>query len=326
MNKNNRDIIITLCSYLCVGDKVKPYTNNEWSTISSKLLKNKKEPSDLLNFTDEDFEEILDFNNEDLMRIKRLFARTASLAFEIEKLNNKGINLITRADDLYPKVLKKKLGFKCPPIFYYCGNLKLLKNKFIGFVGSRAIDDKDIEFTQKAVEHYIKQGYSIVSGGAKGIDRTATSHALVNDGIVVEYLSDSLIRRIKDVEVINAIRNDKLLLLSQTIPSAGFDVGTAMQRNKYIYCTSDTTIIIKSDLNKGGTWAGAMEALKYNLTNVCCWNNSLYKGNQALIEVGAFLIDSNLEVKKFESTNEVNKNKINNEKTYIQMSLFDNDK
>lgn len=288
---NNRDAIIILCSYLCVGEDVKPYTTKEWSDLTSKLLSNNKEPVNLLFFSDEEFINIMNFGTEEVNRIKRLIDRTASISFEIEKLNSKGINIITRSDSLYPKILKKKLNSKCPPLFYYCGNLELLNKNFIGFVGSRNINEVDIEFTQKIVDKCIKNGLGIVSGGAKGVDRTSTSWALKNGGYVVEYLSDSLIRRIKDSEVINAIRNDKMLILSQTIPSSGFDVGTAMQRNKYIYCTSDATIVVKSDYKKGGTWAGAKEALKENYSSVICWDNKNYQGNQELISLGAGKID-----------------------------------
>ena len=34
-----------------------------------------------------------------------------------------------------------------------------------------------------------------------------------------------------------------------------------MQRNKLIYALSDASLIVSSDLNKGGTWAGAVEQL-----------------------------------------------------------------
>ena len=321
---NNRDIIITLCSYLCVGTDVKPYTNKEWATISSLLLENNKQPYDLLNFTNDDFVKILKFDFEEIERIKRLFARSASLAFEIEKLNNKGINLITRADKEYPKILKKKLSYKCPPIFYYAGNLEILNQKFIGFVGSRTISDSDIMFTESAVKHFIEEGYSIVSGGAKGVDSVSTKCAIDNGSYAVEFLADSLIKKIKDVNVVNAIQNNKLLLLSATIPSTGFDVGTAMQRNKFIYCLSEKTIVVKSDYNKGGTWAGAKEAINNAFTNVCCWNNNEYTGNQHLIELGADIIDNdfkievnNNKVEKIKKEKKVKKEKIE------QLNIFD---
>jgi predicted Rossmann fold nucleotide-binding protein DprA/Smf involved in DNA uptake len=34
-----------------------------------------------------------------------------------------------------------------------------------------------------------------------------------------------------------------------------------MQRNKLIYALADTSLVVSSDLNKGGTWAGAIEQL-----------------------------------------------------------------
>ncbi|MNJ38949.1 hypothetical protein D3C77_338090 [compost metagenome] len=34
-----------------------------------------------------------------------------------------------------------------------------------------------------------------------------------------------------------------------------------MQRNKLIYALADTSLVVSSDLNKGGTWAGAVEQL-----------------------------------------------------------------
>jgi len=38
-------------------------------------------------------------------------------------------------------------------------------------------------------------------------------------------------------------------------------VGNAMQRNKLIYALADTSLVVRSDLNKGGTWTGAVEQL-----------------------------------------------------------------
>jgi predicted Rossmann fold nucleotide-binding protein DprA/Smf involved in DNA uptake len=51
-------------------------------------------------------------------------------------------------------------------------------------------------------------------------------------------------------------------LISLVDPSAGFNVGNAMQRNKIIYCLADAALVVSSDVNKGGTWAGAIEQLE----------------------------------------------------------------
>lgn len=324
MSNENRNVIITLCSYLCVGDGVKPYTTKEWGVISSLLLEKDKQPTDLINFTDEEFNKILGFSSEDISRIKRLFARTASLTFEINRLNDKGIYIITRADKLYPKILKKKLKSKCPPLFYYAGNLDLLSNNIVGFVGSRNVSDEDVIFTKLAVDKYIQDGYTIVSGGAKGIDKTSSEYAISKNAKAIEFLSDSLYKRIKDINVIKAIKSGNMLVMSSTIPTAGFDVGVAMQRNKYIYCASQQTIVVKCDYKKGGTWAGAFEALKNEYSEVFCWCDNDYIGNKKLIELGANKIDNSFNLIYNSKNNQTNS--ISNENSkYVQKSLFDID-
>ena len=35
-----------------------------------------------------------------------------------------------------------------------------------------------------------------------------------------------------------------------------------MQRNKVIYALSDAALVVNADINKGGTWAGAIEQLE----------------------------------------------------------------
>lgn len=65
----------------------------------------------------------------------------------------------------------------------------------------------------------------------------------------------------KNREQRNLLLDGQLVLISPYDPSAGFNVGNAMQRNKLIYALSDTSLVVSSDLDKGGTWAGAIEQL-----------------------------------------------------------------
>lgn len=296
MNNNNSMAIIILCSHLCVGGNIKPLEPKEWSTLASILLEKKIEPSELLDFSREDYEKILHYNKNQIERMEHLISRSASIAFEIEKLSKKGIKIVTRADKNYPNLLKKKLGKSCPPLFYYVGNIDLLNNILVGFVGSRSVGPDDIDFTKKIVRKAIANGMGVVSGGAKGIDSIASQEAIEHGGFAVEFLSDSLLRKIKNKKAISAIRNDRLLIMSVTNPNAGFNVGFAMMRNKYIYASSNGTLIVKSDYNKGGTWSGAIENLRNNWANTFCWNNQLYNGNAEIIKRGAIPIDEKWDV------------------------------
>lgn len=102
---------------------------------------------------------------------------------------------------------------------------------------------------------------TIVSGGAKGIDQAAMRGAIEAGGKVSGVLGDSLEKTTMNRENRNLLLDGQLVLISPYDPSAGFNVGNAMQRNKLIYALADSSLVVSSDLNKGGTWTGAVEQL-----------------------------------------------------------------
>ncbi len=59
-------------------------------------------------------------------------------------------------------------------------------------------------------------------------------------------------------------------------------------RNRFVYALSQSTLIVASDLKKGGTWAGAEEALKGKFGQVDVWTGEgATKGNEGLVDIGA---------------------------------------
>lgn len=283
----NANAIITLCSRLCVGEDVIPLEPAEWTKLARQLFDLNLQPEDLFGFSRRDLIDRVGLPPELAERILRLIARNASLIFELEQLENTGIFVVTRADHDYPAALKKKLGSQCPPLFYYAGDLSLANLPLIGYVGSRTVSDQDVAFTRLTVAKTAAKGYGVVSGGAKGVDSASEESALEAGAPVVEYLSDSMLRKLRSAQITKAIRNKQLLLLSVTRPDAGFNVGMAMMRNRYIYAQSAGTVIVRSDYQKGGTWAGAVENLKFGWCKTVCWDHKAYKGNQELIRLGA---------------------------------------
>jgi predicted Rossmann fold nucleotide-binding protein DprA/Smf involved in DNA uptake len=82
-------------------------------------------------------------------------------------------------------------------------------------------------------------------------------------------MADSLERAAAHREHRDLISDSKLVLISPYDPLAGFNIGHAMQRNKLIYALSDAALVVNSDYEKGGTWAGAVEQLeKYRFVPV----------------------------------------------------------
>lgn len=313
MNPNS-NAILTLCSHLCVGDGVLPLEPKEYSEFAQLLLQAGKKPEDLFEMSRAQILEQLNIQEAFADRIMRLIDRNASLCFELEQLHGMGIEPVTRADNQYPTALKKKLSESCPPIFYCAGDLSLLNQTSMGFVGARTIEQRDMDFTIKTVNKIVSQGYGVVSGGAKGVDTISTNAALAGDSFAIEYLSDSMLKKLRKNEIVKAIQNRKLVLLSVVKPDAGFNVGIAMMRNRYVYAQSKATIVVRSDLNKGGTWAGAVENIKHNWCPTLCWDYP-YPGNAALIEKGAVAINDTWDGTVSETHKET--------KTTEQLSLFD---
>lgn len=296
LNKDSLAIIL-LCSNLAVNnriDKVKPFTAIEWSKLAKIILNSSIErPANLFNLSRSELKEKLLIKESECERITILLAKAGQLGFELNSLNNMGINVMTRADKIFPKVLKEKLKDKCPPVIYYCGDISILEDRLIGVVGSRNIDSYGLEFTKKIGEKIVREGYSLVSGGARGSDSVSQEEVILNGGRVVAFIADSMLSKIKKKDIRESITNKKLLLMSTVNPKNGFTVYSAMDRNKYIYCLSEITVVVSSDYNKGGTWAGATENIKNNWVPVVVRDEkNIPKGNKELVNLGAIKIES----------------------------------
>ena len=220
-------------------------------------------------------------------RIKRLMSRAGTVAFQLDELEGKGIDIVTQFDADYPVLMKRRLKKKTPPVLFYSGDIGLAKKIGIGVAGSRNVDAEGVEFARKLVEKAAAERLVVYSGGAKGVDSIAEKAAVESGSAAISFVADSLISKIRKKEILDAIVNRKCLLLSDVRPDVGFSAARAMNRNKYIYASSYGTFVVASDYNKGGTWAGATEAMKNEWTKVLVWNHGGYEGNRRLIEKGA---------------------------------------
>jgi len=288
---------LLLCCYFNNNEvgKYKPLTPTEYGPFSRWLYDNQFNPADLLRRKNE----VLDLWQDpkgkiSSERIEALISRGASMGFALEKWSKAGVWVISRVDTDYPKSLKNKLKDLSPPILFGAGNKALLNNSVIGFVGSRTIDAEDEMFTESKSQLAVKQGYTVVSGGAKGVDQISMLSALNAGGCCIGVLADSLFRSSVSKVYKEFLANKKLVLISPFYPEAGFNVGNAMARNKYIYSLAKAVIVVKSDHDKGGTWNGAQENLK-NGWSVELVRNITYPGNQELIKLGAYAINDDFD-------------------------------
>ncbi len=233
----------------------------EYKRLARFLYENKRQPSDLLA-PDAD---ILIAECSSLIksdRLKRLLERGFLLSQAIERWQARAIWVVSRADEDYPARLKKHLKSDAPPVLYGCGDAAILGTGGLAVVGSRHVDDALVKYTESIGRLAAAARCTIVSGGARGIDQAAMRGALEAGGKVTGILADSLERTAMNREHRNLLIEGQLVLISPYDPSAGFNVGHAMQRNKLIYAFSDAALVVSADYEKGGTWAGAVEQLE----------------------------------------------------------------
>jgi predicted Rossmann fold nucleotide-binding protein DprA/Smf involved in DNA uptake len=226
-------------------------------------------------------------------RVVRLLDRSVALAFELDRYEEAGIRTVTAYDDGYPTRLRERLGSRAPALLHVVGAVELLSEPGVGVVGSRGVSEEGAEVAAKTAERATALGYPIVSGGARGVDQLAMNAAHQVDGRVVGIMADSLVRTIDKAETRRALVGGNTVLATPYGPEAPFSVGNAMGRNKLIYALSTVTLVVASDKDEGGTWAGAVEALRGGFGRIAVWRGSGEgPGNAHLVRRGGLPINA----------------------------------
>ena len=240
----------------------------EYNRLARHLREMQRQPADLLGSDSTELLRACQSIVED-GRLQRLIGRGFLLSQVIEHWQARAIWVVSRADAEYPRRLKVRLREDAPAVLYGCGNIALLDTGGLAVVGSRHIDGAVLDYTVAIGRFAARARRTLVSGGAKGVDQAAMRGALEAGGKVSGVLAESLEETAMNRAHRNVLIDGQLVLISQCDPRASFNVGNAMKRNKLIYALADAALVVNSDLNKGGTWAGAVEQLdKFRLVPV----------------------------------------------------------
>ncbi len=287
----NTQAILLLTAPLLAGRSNPSFdllTLSEFNRLARLLQEKQKEPGDLLGADPGETVNVCAtlFGRE---RLESLLGRGFLLSQAVERWNARSIWLVSRLDSDYPRRLKTRLKEDAPPVLYGCGDAALLDAGGLAVVGSRQVDEELVSYTENVGRLVADARRGLISGAAKGIDRAAMHGALQAGGSVVGVMSDSLERGALAKDNQEYLMEHKLVLISPYDPAAGFNVGHAMQRNKVIYALSDAALVVTSDFEKGGTWAGAIEQLeKLRFVPVFARNSAnAGKGIPALLQHGA---------------------------------------
>ena len=260
---SNTQVALLLTAPLIAGraeQEANLFTASEYRRLCALIGKSNFQPSDLIETEPtslpSELQKLLDDE-----RVQNLLGRGFLLTQALERWQSRGIWIVGHLDDEYPSKFTNRLHENTPAIIYGCGDRNLLDEGGLAVVGSRAVDDSLITYTEDIGLAAAQAKKPIVSGGARGIDQAAMRGSLQNGGKAVGVMSDTLERAALNREHRDLIMDQQLTLISPYDPAAGFNVGNAMQRNKLIYALADAALVVNSDFEKGGTWSGAIEQL-----------------------------------------------------------------
>jgi len=287
---SNTQAILLLTAPLIAGRNDSPaelLTFGEYNRLARMLREKQKQPADLIG---SDAGDVIDLCAKVFgrARLDALLGRGFLLSQAVDRWNARAIWVVSRADAAYPRRFKTRLKEDAPPLLYGCGDAALLENGGLAVVGSRHVDDELIAYTERVGRLAAEAHRTLISGAARGIDRAAMNGALQAGGTVAGVMCDSLERAAVASDNREPLMDRRLVLISPYDPGAGFNVGHAMQRNKYIYALSDAALVVSADFQKGGTWEGAIEQLErlHFVPVFVRHGDNGGKGNCALIQRG----------------------------------------
>lgn len=187
--------------------------------------------------------------------------RILSLLDEEERLDrylSRGAKLgcipLTPLSPGYPLRLLTALGDDAPACLWARGDLRLLEKPGVSLVGSRDLSPENSAFARQAGLEAAKQGLVLISGNARGADRTAQEAALAAGGAVISILADRLTDHAPGPDT---------LYLSEEGYDLEFSAQRALSRNRCIHAMGQIAIAAQCTLRSGGTWDGSVKNLRF---------------------------------------------------------------
>ena len=237
-------------------------------------------------FSGEDWELTLEdltalgYGKDFAARVLQLLSEEDLLKHYISRGNRLGCSPVTRVTEDYPVLLRQRLGLDSPGILWATGNLDLLNTPAIALVGSRELQPENRAFAEAVGSYAARQGLTLVSGNARGADRTAQDACLAAGGKVISIVADELGK---------TSPGENMLFLSEEDYDSPFTAQRALSRNRCIHALGRLVFVAQSGYRKGGTWDGTARNLQFGWSPVACFRDGS-AASRELEQMGAYLI------------------------------------
>ena len=223
----------------------------------------------------------LGYGYEMAERILALLDREDLLDHYLARGRRAGCAPITRVSPQYPLLLRKNLGLDSPGILWARGDLSLLNTPAVALVGSRDLNPENRRFAAETGRQAALQGLTLVSGNARGADRTAQEAALEAGGGVIAIVADELAKQ--------PLR-ERVLYLSEDGFEEPFSAQRALSRNRCIHAMVWRTFVAQTSDGMGGTWDGTVKNLRAGWSGVYGFSDGS-GGMERLCRMGAIPVN-----------------------------------
>ncbi len=218
---------------------------------------------DFFNLSESNWRSEYKLDEKQILDLKQANKELAGNAFLAESFLNQGYEILPIISPEYSKTLKSNLkAANAPSVLYIKGNKKMLSEKSIAIVGSRAASERSLKFTDNIAKNATTEFKVVVSGFAKGVDKQALDSALRYKGHSIIVLPQGIMTFGSGFKTYyKQIIDGDVLVLSTFFPKAPWKTELAMARNPIIYGLADEIYVAESS-EKGGTWSGVLDGLK----------------------------------------------------------------
>ena len=222
----------------------------------------------------------LGYRSDMAYRILALLDEEDLLDHYLTRAARQGCVPITRVSRDYPVILRQRLGLDSPGCLWAKGDVSILKTPAIALVGSRDLNPENKTFAEAVGYEAAMQGLTLVSGNARGADKTAQEACLKAGGRVISIVADPLASHKE---------RQNVLFLSEEDFEAEFSAQRALSRNRCIHALGRMVFVAQARAQQGGTWDGTVKNLRFGWSEVACFRD----GSEASIlleQIGAYLI------------------------------------
>ncbi|MGJ8677922.1 MAG: DNA-processing protein DprA [Akkermansiaceae bacterium] len=182
----------------------------------------------------------------------RAWESTIDLSAELEEVKNRGLGVVTQADDTYPAALRQM--YDPPLVLYVWGEIKEVDQHALAIVGSRKTSMYGVNTARQFGFQLASAGFTIVSGLARGIDSHAHEGAIAAKGRTIAVIGSGLgqVYPPENMALAESIADGHGAVVSEFPLNTPPSKKTFPMRNRIVAAWSQAVIVVEAPV-----WSGS---------------------------------------------------------------------